>query len=87
MIGFFIMKKTLLSVFLILFSISTAQAYSEFCAGFKQGYSVGYKQKKNTNINPIPPICPYQPIKGFGDPASDFEHGYTLGYQKGLTAW
>tara|TARA_B100001057_G_C22512951_1_gene818674 strand:+ start:55 stop:300 length:246 start_codon:yes stop_codon:yes gene_type:complete len=81
------MKKILLTIFLLLFSISTAHAYSQFCNGFKAEYAVGYKQKKKTNINPIPPICPIQPIKGYGDPPSDYEHGYTLGYQKGLTAW
>ena len=81
------MKKILLIIFLLLFSISSAHAYSQFCNGFKAGYAVGYKQKKNTNINPIPPICPIQPIKRSGDPPSDYEHGYTLGYQKGLTAW
>jgi len=81
------MKKILIFLFTLFLFISNAYAYGEFCNGFKAGYSVGYKQKKNTNINPIPPICPIQPIKGFGDPASDYEHGYTLGYQKGLTAW
>ena len=81
------MRKILITIFLLLFSISTAHAYSQFCNGFKAGYATGYKQKKNTNINPIPPICPIQPIKGFGDPSSDYEHGWTLGYQKGMTAW
>jgi hypothetical protein len=80
------MKKFLITFFLFFFTISTVQA-SEFCAGFKAGYAVGYKQKKNTNINPIPPICPIKPIKSFGDPPSDYEFGYTLGYQKGMTAW
>ena len=41
------MKKILLSTFLILFSISSAYANTQFCEGFKAGYSTGYKQKKN----------------------------------------
>ena len=59
---------------------------TEFCDGFKAGYSTGYKQAKRTSIEPISPICPIQPIKGFGDPKSDFEHGYTLGLLKGTAA-
>ena len=81
------MKKILLSTFLILFSISSAYANTQFCEGFKAGYSTGYKQKKNTNFEPFPPMCPFQPMKKWGDPKSDFEHGYTLGYQKGMAAW
>lgn len=57
---------------------------SDFCEGFQRGYISGYKQAHNTNINPIAPICPIQPIKSFGDPESDYEHGYTIGYEKGI---
>ena len=85
MIEFF-MKKILLSIFLVLFSISTAQAYSEFCAGFKKGYITGYKQAKNTSFNPFVPYCPPKPFKGYGDPSSDFEHGYVIGYKQGMFA-
>lgn len=81
------MKKILFSFFLILFSISSAYANTQFCEGFKAGYSTSYKQKKNTTFEPFPPMCPFQPMKKWGDPKSDFEHGYTLGYQKGMTAW
>ncbi len=80
------MKKILLSIFLVLFSISTAQAYSEFCAGFKAGYITGYKQAKNTAFNPFVPYCPTQPFKSYGDPSSDFEHGYGIGYRQGMFA-
>ena len=86
MIGF-IMKKILLSIFLVLFSFSTAQAYSEFCAGFKQGFVTGYKQAKNTSMNPMVPMCPMQPMKSMSDPQSDFEHGYLIGLQAGMYAY
>lgn len=81
------MKKLLLSMFLILFSISTAQAYSQFCAGFKQGYITGYKQAKNTSMNPMVPMCPMQPMKSMSDPQSDFEHGYLVGLRQGMYAF
>jgi hypothetical protein len=81
------MKKILLSIFLVLFSISTAQAYSEFCSGFKQGYITGYKQAKNTSMNPMVPMCPMQPMKSMSDPQSDFEHGYLIGLRQGMYAY
>ena len=54
------MKKILLSIFLILFSISSAQAFSQFCNGFQAGYKSGYKQARNTSMDPMPPMCPMQ---------------------------
>ena len=68
-----------------MFSFASAGNY-EFCAGFKQGYVSGYKQAKNTSMTPMVPMCPMQP-KGFGDPQSDMEHGYTIGYRKGTSAY
>jgi hypothetical protein len=82
------MKKIvliLLSTF-FMFSFASAGNY-EFCAGFKQGYVSGYKQAKNTSMTPMVPMCPMQPMKGFGDPQSDMEHGYTIGYRKGISAY
>ena len=79
----FVMKKLVLTVFLILFSISTAHA-SQFCSGFKQGYITGYKQAKNTSMNPMVPMCPMQPMKSMSDPQSDFEHGYLIGLRAGM---
>ncbi len=81
-----VMKKLVLTVFLILFSISTAHA-SQFCAGFKQGYITGYKQAKNTSMSPMVPMCPMQPMKSMSDPQSDFEHGYLIGLQAGMYAY
>jgi hypothetical protein len=80
------MKKFLLTIFIILFSISSANA-SEFCAGFEQGYVRGYQQAKNTNLRPFVPFCPFQPMKGYGDPSSDFEHGYIIGLKKGMSVY
>ena len=84
----FIMKKLILIILssVFIYSLATAGNY-EFCAGFKQGYISGYKQAKNTSMTPMVPFCPMQPMKGFGDPQSDMEHGYTIGYRKGITAY
>ena len=76
------MKKLSLYVFLGLFWCSVGFA-SEFCDGFKRGYIVGYKRAHNTNYNPFVPFCPFQPFKKYGDPQSDYEHGYVIGFQKG----
>ena len=82
------MKKFLLTIFLILFSISVAHAgFYEFCEGFKGGYITGYKQAKGTNMIPMVPMCPMQPMKVYGDPQSDYEHGYTIGYRRGMAGY
>lgn len=72
----------LIGIFLIV--VSTSAFASDFCRGFYAGYKTGYKQAKGTILEPLTPLCPLQPLKRFGDPNSDFEHGYTLGYQKGM---
>jgi len=46
----------------------------------------GYKQAKGTSLSPLVPLCPLKPLKGFGDPKSDFEFGYTIGFKKGMAA-
>ncbi len=38
---------------------------------------------RTSSLDPLVPLCPLQPLKGFGDPNSDFEHGYTIGYKQG----
>jgi hypothetical protein len=77
------MKKLSLYTFLVLMWCNVALA-SEFCDGFKKGYKTGYKVAHNTNFDPFPPYCPYKPYKKIGDPQSDYEHGYILGYKKGF---
>ena len=77
-------KHILTTIFLALFSTSVFA--SDFCDGFKRGYIAGYKQAKGTSLPPLPPLCPLKPLKGFGDPESDYEFGYTIGFKKGLTA-
>lgn len=74
--------KGLFFTFFFLFS-GTALA-SDFCDGFHSGYVAGYQEKNKTTLRPLLPMCPIQPIKGFGDPKSDFQHGYNIGYKKGL---
>jgi hypothetical protein len=67
---------------LILIILSSVFIYSLASAG-----NYEYKQAKNTSMTPMVPFCPMQPMKGFGDPQSDMEHGYTIGYRKGITAY
>jgi hypothetical protein len=75
-----------IAVVMLMISLSSVALASDFCNGFAQGYQTGYKQARSTNLNPLIPLCPLQPLKGFGDPQSDFEHGYTIGYKKGLVS-
>ncbi len=56
----------------------------DFCDGFERGYKIGYMQAKGSSLEPLTPLCPLQPLKSFGDPESDFEHGYTVGFKKGM---
>ena len=77
-------SSIIIAVFLSLFSASVYA--SQFCSGFESGYITGYKQAKGTSLNPLVPLCPLQPLKGFGDPESDFEHGYTIGFRLGIAA-
>ncbi|HAI94123.1 MAG TPA: hypothetical protein DCM36_05215 [Xanthomonadaceae bacterium] len=79
--------KILLAALLTL-GISAANALAdtrEFCAGFERGYITGYKKAKHTDLDPLVPMCPMQPMKRFGDPDSEFEHGYGIGYERGLS--
>ena len=79
------MKKTIfILIFLCLFSVSAFA--SDFCDGFERGYITGHKQASGSGLDPLTPLCPLQPIKGFNDPESDYEHGYIIGYEKGLGA-
>ena len=84
------MKVAILAVLLAVAGLGAAlapvpvEARSEFCAGFRAGYITGYKQASGSGYRPYVPYCPYQPYKGLGDPESDFEHGYTIGYRKGF---
>ena len=75
-------KSVLAILFFALFSVSAFA--SEFCDGFEQGYITGYKQASGSSLSPLVPLCPLEPMKGFGDPKSDYEFGYTTGYRRGL---
>ena len=78
-----VLRKEIIVLMFGLMVASVAFA-SDFCDGFEQGYITGYKQAKGTSLAPLVPLCPLQPLKGFGDPESDFEHGYTIGFKKGM---
>ena len=81
------MKKLILVLsLLILASVPLDATPQQFCSGYQDGYATGYMEAKKTSIKPIQPICPIQPIKGFGDPQSDYKHGFIIGYKKGLFA-
>jgi len=76
------MKKVFSIIFFTLL-FSTSVLASEFCVGFERGYKAGYKKANNTSFDPFVPFCPFQPFKKYGDPQSDYEHGYIIGYDKG----
>ena len=78
----YIIKKVIFALFIGMFSIS-AFAY-DFCNGFEKGFITGYKQASGRSGDPLVPPCPLQPSKGLSDPESDYEHGYIIGYEKGL---
>lgn len=75
-----------LAASLLLLSMPSHATRAEFCAGFEAGYKTGYKQAHSSSLNPLTPVCPLQPLKGFGDPSSDYEHGYTVGYSRGRSS-
>ena len=79
------MKYLAVAATFLLLSVTVAFA-DEFCDGFERGYITGYKQATNSSLSPLVPLCPLPPLKGFGDPSSDFEFGYTIGFRQGLTA-
>ena len=82
-----IMNKVifLLAVFVLPFVFYSKNARaSDFCNGFEAGYITGYKQSSGSSFDPFTPFCPFRPFKRFNDPESDYEHGYIIGYEKGL---
>ena len=74
-------KRMLIALLLCLFSFPVLA--SELCDGFIQGYITGYKKARNSNLTPLVPLCPLESLKGFGDPQSDTEMGYILGFNQG----
>lgn len=83
------MRKSLYITFTITILILASEVFAstaQFCAGFERGYVAGYQKANNTSLTPIVPSCPIQPIKGFGDPESDFEHGYQIGFTRGMNS-
>ena len=76
--------KKVFAIIALSFLWSANAIASDFCSGFKQGYITGYKQARNTGMSPMTPMCPMQPMKGYGDPKSNFEHGYIIGLKRGM---
>ena len=78
--------KQLITATIVLVGLSSVSlaGQNQFCPGFERGYTTGYKQSSGSSFEPFTPFCPFQPFKGFNDPESDYEHGYIIGYEKGL---
>ncbi|MGA9855093.1 MAG: hypothetical protein WBR29_07450 [Gammaproteobacteria bacterium] len=70
----------------VLLASTPGHAQGGFCDGYQRGYITGYKQASGSSLDPLPPLCPFEPLRTFGDPESDFEFGYTIGYRAGLEA-
>jgi len=78
--------KKIISFIIVIFTFNTSALASHFCDGFEAGFAVGYKKVKGGYaFAGLPPICPIQPIKGYGEwDLSDFEHGFSVGVSKGM---
>ncbi len=76
--------RAILAVLALALAAPAVADHAEFCEGFKAGYVTGYKQAAKTSLAPLTPLCPLQPLKRMSDPKSDYEHGYTIGYRKGV---
>ena len=76
--------KRIFTSVMVLVAISTSAFASDFCDGFERGYISGYKKAQGTSLEPLTPLCPLKPLKSMSDPKSDYEFGYTKGYQKGM---
>lgn len=76
------LKNVCLFVFLFLSPLTVLA--SDFCDGFQRGFKVGYKRTSGVSLDPLPPLCPLQPLKGLSDPQSDYEHGYIIGMEEGM---
>lgn len=76
--------KKIISVIIVMFTFNTSALASQFCDGFEAGFAVGYKKVKGGYaFAGLPPICPIQPIKGYGEwDLSDFEHGFNVAKDK-----
>ena len=70
--------------FVIGYATSALADADQFCQGFERGYVAGYKRASGSALDPLHPLCPLQPLKKFGDPDSDFEHGYIIGLEQGM---
>jgi hypothetical protein len=77
--------SSIFAVVLLCLSVTAALA-NDFCAGFERGFITGYKRASRSSLDPLTPLCPLQPLKQFGDPDSDFEHGYVIGFERGMIA-
>ncbi len=69
-----------------LLSVVTVAYADQFCDGFERGCIAGYKRASGSSLDPLTPLCPIQPLKRFNDPDSVFEHGYIIGFERGLIA-
>jgi hypothetical protein len=78
--------RQLVVVFALLIGSTVGALADAFCDGFARGYATGYMRASGTSIEPITPICPIQPIKRLNDPSSDYEHGYVIGFERGMGA-
>jgi hypothetical protein len=80
-----LVKKIVIASLLAGLTFGAIASEAQFCAGFERGYIAGYKKATGRSMDPLTPLCPLQPLKRLNDPESDFEHGYLIGLERGLT--
>jgi hypothetical protein len=67
--------------------VASAMAFFSLCIFHHFAARIESEVEKTPphGLDPLPPLCPLQPLKRLNDPQSDFEHGYIIGLERGMT--
>lgn len=55
---------------------------SEFCDGFKDGYTIAYQSAAGMSVHVIVPVCAVNPGRSFGGAGADYYNGSLIGAQQ-----
>lgn len=77
---FWVQMFTVLMIALFAIGVCGSKSYSDYCSGFKRGWSDGVCYKKPTDcVAPPAPNCPVPSITE----ENTYQGGYNNGFQKG----
>ncbi len=79
------MKKHILNLLILFFTVSKTYSQTNFNIGFSDGYQVGYCYSQSYGC--IPPIPPIAPIIGIYESSDNYMDGYNRGLLRGASAW